>query len=633
MPTTKKYEVVKGNTPMMTVTAAADSTTTSRRNRAANIERTDKFANIDEGVLPFRYSVGTTGREMDARDTIVLCQKAYFNIGIVRQIIDLMTEFSVGNIYFEGGNDTSRAFFEAWMSKINLPSFQDKFYREYYRSGNIFVIRYEDSLQPQDVKRIVQTFGSETQALVELDVTPLKLPARYIILNPANILYAGNISFSTGLYYQRLSDYELQRLRSPKTDEDKAVLQALPPDVQKQIRQKNTGVVNLPLNPEDVTAIFYKRQDYEPFAAPMIYPVLEDLNFKLELKKLDMAIARTQQQVILLITTGNEPDKGGINQDNILEFQKLLENQSVGRVLVADYTTKAQFVIPDIGDILTPQKYEEIDKDINIALNNVLVGGEKFANQSAKVEVFLARLNSGREDFLREFLVPEIRRISKALGFKSYPTPYYDEISLAKNDIRDRIYVQMAQFGLLTPEELNTALDTGRLPDAESSLTSQEAYKEARDKGYYLPLAPQTAGADAQGQPTGRPGGTGSPQLTKHVTPIGGSEDEQTYSVVKMTAALKAATELQKEVEKILRQKFSKKQLTQAQKDVAFEITKLVVANEDLEKWKEKAPSYCDNPVDTNPERVSEITSIAHELDTDYYGASLLYVSKNDKKA
>ena len=80
----------------------------------------------------------------------------------------------------------------------------------------------------------------------------------------------------------------------------------------------------------------------------MGFPVLEDINYKYELKKMDMAISRTMQQAILLITMGSEPEKGGINQKNLTAMQELFKNESVGRVLIADYTTKAEFIVPKI---------------------------------------------------------------------------------------------------------------------------------------------------------------------------------------------------------------------------------------------------------------------------------------------
>ena len=86
-------------------------------------------------------------------------------------------------------------------------------------------------------------------------------------------------------------------------------------------------------------------------------------------------------------------------------MQKLFENQSVGRVLIADYTTKAEFVIPDIAALIGPEKYEVVDRDIQIGLNNILIGDEKFANQSIKAQVFIERLEQARQHFINEFLL------------------------------------------------------------------------------------------------------------------------------------------------------------------------------------------------------------------------------------
>ena len=62
------------------------------------------------------------------------------------------------------------------------------------------------------------------------------------------------------------------------------------------------------------------------------------------------------------------------------------------------------------ADLLDPAKYEVIDRDINIGLNNVFLGGEKFANQQKKVEVFVKRLQQAKKAFLENFLIPESAR-------------------------------------------------------------------------------------------------------------------------------------------------------------------------------------------------------------------------------
>ena len=588
-----------------------------RRNRAATIERTDKYANISNGLIPFNRSTTNihSSSNMDVRDAVILCQKCYYNFAIFRNTIDLMTEFSSSKIYFKNGSKKSRDFFEALFDKINLWSFQDKFFREYYRSGNVFIYRFDTSIKEDDLIKITQTFGISKAGVAIL-------PARYIIINPADVQIGGNISFVSNSFYKVLSDYELERLRNPRTEEDKEVYNSLTEEVKQSI-QKKANVAIMPLDTARLVAVFYKKQDYEPFSVPMGYPVLEDINAKAEMRKMDMAVTRTTQQAILLVTMGNDPEKGGVNQKNLEAMQGLFQNESVGRVLIADYTTKAEFVIPAIADILDPKKYEVIDRDIQIGLNNILIGSEKFANQSIKVQVFIERLKQAREAFIREFLFPEIVRISKSLGFKNYPTPYFEDIDL-KDDIQySRIYNRLMELGVLTPEEGLLAIETGRLPDPESSLESQKKYKEFRDQGYYVPVV---GGSQPQ---TGRPTGTGTPQTTKNVSPIGtGKQSKAEFSATKVSENFALASKLEDHVSNLIKEKFKIKKLNKQQKTIVDDISKMIILNENSTGWIETAASYVENPVDKNKENINEVLEIAENHQVDSYIAGILRNSK-----
>ena len=604
--------------------AKASDETRVRRNLAGNITRTERYKNIDDGLIPFKYSTGIKGSSnINIRDAVILCQKCYYNFAIFRNTIDLMTEFSSSNIYFQGGSQKSRDFFSALFKKINISDLQDKFFREYYRSGNVFLYRFDTKIKDADISKITQTFGLTSKASVSL-------PARYIILNPADVQIGGSINFSVGRYYKILSDYELERLKNPKTDEDKEVFNSLPKETQNLIMQKGIGILSIPLERDKIAAAFYKKQDYEPFAVPMGFPVLEDINWKAEMKKMDMAITRTMQQAVLLITMGDTPNNGGINQKNLEAMRSLFENQSIGRVLIADYTTKAQFVIPEIGNLIGPEKYEVVDRDIQIGLNNILIGSEKFANTSIKVQVFMERLKQARQTFITEFLVPEIRRISKDLGFKNYPEPVFEDIDL-KDDVQySRIFNRLMELGILTPEEGLKAIETGRLPTNEESLESQQKYKDLRDQGFYQPLI----GGGAQAGGAGRPSGsTGIPQSTKNVKPIGQGQQskasiEEKYSVLKIKEYLSKAQKLEEEVGVKLREMHNIKKMSNQQKEIAEQISHIIIANESPDNWNDKISDYISNPVDTNDEAVKEVQEIAYNHQLDSYISSILRHSK-----
>ena len=628
--TSKKEEDIQ---PMMTSFAASPYTTLDnqstrqRRNVGGQIERTNRFENIDNGIVPYKYSKGVNNKSsLDVRDVVILCQKAYYNFAVFRNVIDLMTEFSSTNLYFTGGSQKSRDFLDALFKKIDMQSFLDRFFREYYRSGNVFIHRFDTKIQPDDLRRITQTYGgSKLTSFAEEG----KLPSRYIILNPADIQMGGNISFFSGLYYKILTDYEMERIKNPKTEEDQQVYDSLDPETKKALKGRNLGIISLKLDPDKVTPVFYKKQDYEPFAVPMGYPVLEDINWKQEMKKMDMALTRTTNQAILLITMGSELKDGSlnINQRSIETMQKLFENQSVGKVLVSDYTTKAQFVIPDIAGILDPKKYSVVNQDIQMGLNNILVGEDKFANTSIKIQVFIERLKQGRDAFINQFLNHEIKRICKSLGFKNYPKANFQEIELKDKTTWNRVVAQLIQYGILTAEEGLQAISSGRLPEPDESVESQKKFRELKEQGYYSPLL--GGGGGGAPAPAGRPDGSESPQTTKKVSPIGeNTTGSQKFSVEKIKESLALAEKLEAEIQEKLKLKYENKRVTNKIRNLSSELCKIVMANESSDKWLEKVSEYINNPADTNEEAIKEIQSIALEHQVDEYLASLLYASK-----
>ena len=477
-------------------------------------------------------------------------------------------------------------------------------------------------MDKSDAFKINQTFGlSEANENIEI-------PSKYIILNPSDIQLQGSIAFSTGVYYKVVTDYELQILRHPQTEEQKEVFESLPEETKKLINDsKNVGMsaVTMPLNTDRLVAVFYKKQDYEPFAVPMGYPVLEDINWKQEMKQMDMAVARTTNQAILLITMGSKPQDGGVNQRNLMAMQKLFENESVGRVLISDYTTDAKFVIPDIGNILDPKKYDVVNQDIQMGLNNILLSDEKFANTSIKVQVFMERLKQGRRVFLENFLMPEIRRVSKEMGFKNYPMAHFEEVDLRDTSVYSRIYSRLIELGVLTAEEGMQAIESGRFPTPEESLESQKKFQEMKNEGLYEPLI----GGAKMPQMTGRPPGVKKPKEEDKKTPVG-TKATLNFSLSKIQEHLNLSDKLNLEVEASLRQIHKRKRLSKQQKEVAREITNIVIANEDPPNWLAKAGRYAAEPTDRNHERVKEVQDVAYEHQVDDFLAGILYASVHE---
>ena len=617
--------------------------TTLRRNLAYVGPKIYKYANIREGILPFETSVNG----YNIRDAIELCQKAYANVAIFRNAIDIMSEFANAEIYLEGGTQKSRDFFQKWMKSVRMWNVKDQYFREYYRSGNVFFYKINAKFEIDDFQKILETYANYDGQSYTTDVSLLpyptpydvknRIPVQYILINPYFLTVNRSSSWKVMLYQKILSEYELERLRTPKNDHDRMIFNQLDEQTQNKIKngQWARDGLKIQLDPTNIVYSFYKKQDYEPFSIPFGFPVLDDINFKLEMKKIDQAICRTIENVILLITLGTEPSKGGINHKNIKAMQNILNNQSVGRVLVADYTTKAEFVIPDMHKVLGYEKYKIVNEDIKEGLQNILIGSEKFANTTVKAQVFFERLKESRNAFINDFLQPEIEAIFKNLGFKGKcPKAKFEEVSIKDETQFNRVVTRMMELGILPPEQGLKVIESGIYPTEEELAAAQAKFVEDRKKGYYNPMVGgvPVVPSDSPVTNTQSPSQQNPNQINKKNVPkekgrpMGAKASvfakEAIAKILNQTKVLNASVEV------ALKKKYSKKTLSAEQKKLAEGITEAIVLGSEGANWNEKAEAIVNDPSFLDKLGVlPEIQNMAAEHELDTYAAGLLYHS------
>lgn len=598
----------------------ASTTTTARRSNSIHRKaKLNKFTNIDSGLLPYE----TSSQGVNVRDTIELCQKAYANVPIFRNAIDIMSELSNSDVYLEGGNSKSKDFINKWFDKIKIWNLKDQYFREYYRSGNIFLYRVDGKFSTEDFNKLIQVYGSGSLA-------PGKIPVKYIMLNPYDITIESSSSFDQGIYKKVLSAYDLERLKFPKTDYDKEILKSLEPELKDKIssNQWSNDGAYITLDPKKLIYSFYKKQDYEPFAIPFGYPVLDDINWKIELKKIDQAISRTIQNVILLITMGTDPDKGGVSASNLNAMQSLFQNESVGRVLVSDYTTKAEFVIPDLRKVIGPEKYQIVNEDIREGLQNIIVGNEKFANTQVKAQIFLERLKEARNAFLNDFLQPQIKMVCQNMGFRKYPIAKFEDIELKDEVQFQRVVTRLIELGILPPEEGIKAIKTGVYPEPSQLEDAQEKYVEQRKKGYFnpivggVPMIEEDESSGVQTKTSGPPPEVGRPTGTTGVP----QEASNIHSREGIQSIVYEIEQFNKESLSSARKVFNKKRLSKQQKEMVSELAKSIVVSTDQNEW-QSTMEACLNDM-SKIEKLdvkTEIHDLCEKHSLEVYPAAILY--------
>ena len=602
----------------------------SRTNATATKAIRKRFKNINDGLLPYEYSEDS----VDARDAIELSQKAYFNIPAYRSTIDLLSDFADADVYLEGGSVKSRKLILAWLNRININDLKSQYFREYYRSSNFFAHRVDGKLKASNAGKLYESYGAESK--------DFKIPIRYLVLNPVDIVAKGSLTFSEKRYAKVLTPFEVSRLRNPQTEHEKELYESLPDKTKTIIDKKNSvtsGRAEIPLDPAFLHTIFAKKQDYEPLSIPYGFSVLDDMNKKLELKKIDQAISRSIENVVLLVTMGAEPDKGGINHNAIEAMQKIFQNESVGRVLVSDYTTKADFVIPDLKKVMGAEKYEVLNKDIEEGLQNVLIGDTKYSDGSLKMKIFMTRLEESRKKFIDEFMQPEIKRVCKGLGLKNYPKIKFVKTDTLNNSDLTKLATRLMELGILTPEQGMDVIHQGEFPDADNMEEAQEKFKSAREEGYYTPIVnsinfhDNDSGEDKSENQSpsvqqAKEGKAGNPT---NPAPSGGrpiGQSNASFSRKNITKATSKLMELETSAYEIFAMKYGMEELDKNRKDLVGNICEAIIASKDIDEWdKELASIAKDLDRIQDLDVKSDVLQIGAEHGLDDISAAILYHS------
>jgi len=413
-----------------------------------------------------------------------------------------------------------------------------------------------------------------------------EIPIRYLLINPTDIATKGSVSFSGYEYFKVLTPFEISRLQKPETEHEQEMFESLPPDIQVALQSGKNSYsmtrIQIKLDPQLLHVIFSKKQDYEPLAIPVGYSVLDDLNRKIELKNIDQAISRSIENVVLLVTTGNEPDKGGVNHRNLAAMQQIFKNQSVGRVLVSDYTTKADFIIPDIRKVVGPEKYAVINKDIEEGLQNVLIGDSKYSDTQIKMKVFFQRLEESRRAFLNDFINPEIRRVCKAAGLRNFPEARFAKTDTMDDNNLSKLATRLMELGVLTPEQGMQVVHTGVFPESKDMDAAQTKFVDDREKGHYMPLvntinlyneANDDAPEPKQDQPVSPSGGR----------PIGVSNSS--YSKKNIVEATKMLGEFELLAFREFASKFGLKRMSKQKKEMVTKVCESIVIAKEKDEW------------------------------------------------
>lgn len=387
---------------------------------------------------------------------IKMCMDAYDKVGIVRNIIDLMGDFGCQGINIVHENKSVEKFFQQWFRKVDGKERSERFLNNLYRTGNVFIYKSYANINDEItkyIKSLAQDIVVETPKIVENVI-----PWRYNFFNPLTIdMKDGVVSLFIGQQnYQLTSNTFFDNFKDGTIPIK--VLETLPPNVKNAIKRKDRKI---DLDSDKLSVFYYKKDDWQQWAHPLVYAILDDIIMLEKMKLADLAALDGAISNIRLWTLGSFEHKVLPTKDGINKLRNILAANTGGGTMELVYGPELKFTESNsqVYKFLGSEKYQSVLNSIYAGLGvpPTLTGiaGQSggFTNNFISLKTLVERLQYGR-DQLTKFWEKEIEFIRKAMGFRKPAYVVYDQMSLSDEASEKNLLIQLADRDIISHETI-----------------------------------------------------------------------------------------------------------------------------------------------------------------------------------
>lgn len=457
------------------------------RDIETNTSIRDSFTRLDYEEFRPEESVAT-----NSKDIIRQCMNAYRKVGIIRNVIDLMADFGSQGISLVHPNKSTQKFYRDWFAKVNGPDRSERFLNLLYRCGNVIIRRVEAKINNKIAKNLT-SYAQEPPIKIEKkgEIIPNVIPWRYTYLSPGSIdIISGRLGSFVGkpIYALKLPSLLVDVVSNPNTDVEKVLTDQLPPDIREKIKN---GAREIILDSDNIIAKFYKKDDWQIWADPMIFAIIDDILCLEKLKLSDLSALDGIISQIRLWQLGDlkheiYPTEVGINKLRDV----LSSNPGAGAFdIIWGPELKFQESSTEAYKFLGQTKYEPTLNNIyaGLGIPPTLTGtgnSAGFTNNFISLKTLVKRLEYGRS-LLTEFWNDEIKLVQKAMGFQKPARVQYDRMVLTDEAAEKDLMIKLWDRNLITDASVLERF--GEDPEFEQSVNNRE--QEERMNGQRLPKA------------------------------------------------------------------------------------------------------------------------------------------------
>ena len=391
------------------------------------------------------------------RDIMVEAERIYEQVGLVRNIIDLITDFTISGIKVVHKQPSVERFYQNWFTRVMGVDRSERFASNLYKFGNVIVRRRWAKLTKK-VKKDIRRAKAEVEML-GVDAPSRRLPARYIFLNPSTVeVLGGDLARFVGprvVRYGVRIPMSFSRRVNDKNPEDQRLLAEVPEEIKEVAKDSNEKFI--PLSPEDTIVSYYKKEDWQLWSKPIMYGVFSDIHSLEKLKLADLTALDGATERVRIFTLGSlehgiMPDVGAFSKLNEL----LRKNVGAGtRNIVWGPDIKLMESDVEAYKFLGKEKYEPALTAIfsGLGIPPTLTGTAAgtsggTTNNLISLKSLIKRLEYGRQKLL-EFWQTEFEIVRQAMNFQSAATLEFDQNNLGDEEAEKRLYIELADRDII----------------------------------------------------------------------------------------------------------------------------------------------------------------------------------------
>jgi len=472
---------------LKTSSESLDEFTLVQKSQAGRFYRVD-YSNLDgstggrPGLTRSDYDYFRPDEAVPKRikDIMRRSDEIYQKVGLVKNVIDLMGDFAVQGIRICHKNKRIERFYRQWFKKISGKERSERFLNNLYKTGNVVINRQTGKLSLKVTDKLYRAVSSPDLQIADMDNTQVEkreIPWKYTFIDPGFVdVAAGPLSaFVSQKRYELVLPAILRKMiNSPQSDAEREIINNLPPQIVQAAKTKKP----YPLDPEKILVFHYKKDDWQTWAYPMVYSIMDDITVIEKLKLADMAALDGAISNIRIFKLGSLEHKIAPTKAATAKLASILGNNVGGGTmdlvwgpdieLIESKTSVHQFLgegkyIPHLNAVYA-------GLGIPPTLTGTF-GAAGTTNNFISLKTLTQRLQYGR-DMLISFWEKEIELVQKAMGFKYGAKIEFDRMDLSNEDAEKALLIQLADRNVISDELLQTKF--GIDPDMEKSRLNRE---------------------------------------------------------------------------------------------------------------------------------------------------------------